>query len=333
MSDNDQIITETVHTEPSADDATSSDRRGALRLGATVAAVGGLGVIGAAKADASAGQPVVQGAVNTVGTAGTTITSSGSAITLTGKNTGAGAAAFFFAQNNNGFAGGTGSGSKVGLSAANTGAAGTGAAVSAVGKNNTGIVCNTTNLARFALTATNLSTATGSGGGILAAGGSNPAIVATSGFTNVPSIYAVGDILAEDSLYVTLSSASVVAMYAPMTPGFPDVIQHMRVATPTATTTVTVPDEFTVVANPSAVTVMATPNSGAMPDLAADVSVAGAPAVMTLTLTGCTAGGTVSVTLAAPRQDLLGLASSSSSSSKELSKTASPRPETTPRWR
>lgn len=330
MSDNDQIITETVHTDPTANDATSSDRRGALRLGATVAAVGGLGVIGAAKADASAGQPVVQGAINTVGSAGTTITSSGSAITLTGKNTGTGAAAFFFAQNGNGFAGGTGSGLKYGLSAANTGAAGSGAALAASGLNNTGVIANTKNPDRFAVSAIQQATGPGAGAAIFASGGENPGMVVTSGFTNVPSIYAVGDILADDSLYVTLSSASVAAMYAPMTFGYPEIIQHLRVATPTATTTVTVSDDFTAVADPSVVTVMATPNSGAMPDLAADVSVAGTPAVMTLTLTGCTAGGIVSVTLAAPRQDLLGL---TATSSKKLSKTASPRPETTPRWR
>ncbi len=282
-----------------------ADRRGALRLGATAAAAGGLAAIAATNAEAAAGQPVVQGVANTVGTAGTTISSSGTAITLTGKNTGAGAAAFFFANNNNGFAGGTGSGNSAGLSAANTGPAGTGSAVTAVGKNNNGVVCNTTNSEKFAVVASNKATTIGNGAAILASGGANPGLVAvsdTDAIVAVGSIYAMGDVVAEDGLFVTLSSAAQPsAMFAPVTIGFPEVLFHGKVDTPTATTTIPLDSAFQAVADPASVSVVATPNSGPMPNLYA--SVTGSGSSMELVLNGCVAGGTVSVSIAAPRTD------------------------------
>ena len=256
-----------------------ADRRGALRLGATAAAAGGLAAIAATNAEAAAGQPVVQGVANTVGTAGTTISSSGTAITLTGKNTGAGAAAFFFANNNNGFAGGTGSGNSAGLSAANT--------------------------EKFAVVASNKATTIGNGAAILASGGANPGLVAvsdTDAIVAVGSIYAMGDVVAEDGLFVTLSSAAQPsAMFAPVTIGFPEVLFHGKVDTPTATTTIPLDSAFQAVADPASVSVVATPNSGPMPNLYA--SVTGSGSSMELVLNGCVAGGTVSVSIAAPRTD------------------------------
>lgn len=170
------------------------NRRTAIRAGAVGAAATAATVATATGADAAAGQPVLQGLSNNAGTAGTTLISTGSAISLTVRNNGTGAAAFFFGQNNNGFAGGTGAGSKYGLSAANTGVASSGAAMAASGSKNTGVLANTANTDRFAVEAVNLSTVgtEGAGGGLYAEGGEVPAAVAVSN-VGVPAVISVGD--------------------------------------------------------------------------------------------------------------------------------------------
>lgn len=185
------------------------DRRAAVRLGACGAAATALGVATATDAGAAAGQAVLQGRANAAGTAGTSLTSSGSAITLTVKNTGTGAGAFFFAQNNNGFAGGTGAANRYGLSAANTGPLGNGAALAASGGNNTGILANTTHENSFALEAVNLAESSSSGGGVLVDGGANPALV-TLGDSHVPSVISIGNTFLVDGYHVALTRNSAV---------------------------------------------------------------------------------------------------------------------------
>lgn len=187
-------------------------RRSAVRIGAVGAAATAATVATASNAEAAAGQAVLQGRTNTAGTAGTTLTSSGTAIALTVKNTGAGAAAFFFGQNNNGFAGGTGAGSKYGLSAANTGVASGGAAMAASGSNNTGVLANTNNLDRFAVEATNLSgvdSGEGSGGGLWADGGDGTGVVAIS-TVGVPAVVSIGDSYYIEGHEVVLTANSTV---------------------------------------------------------------------------------------------------------------------------
>ncbi|GAA4122032.1 hypothetical protein GCM10022415_25450 [Knoellia locipacati] len=188
------------------------NRRSALRVGAVGAAATAATVVTATGAEAAAGQPVLQGLSNAAGAAGTTLVSNGSAITLTVKNTGPGAAAFFFGQNNNGFAGGTGSGSKYGLSAANTGAPGTGAAMAASGGKNTGILANTANFDRYAVEATNLSTMDtggGAGGGVWADGGDGVGVAALSPM-GVPAVVSIGDTYYVQGHEVVLTASSLV---------------------------------------------------------------------------------------------------------------------------
>ncbi|EAP99557.1 hypothetical protein JNB_05275 [Janibacter sp. HTCC2649] len=192
------------------------DRRTVIRFGAVGAAATAATaatVATASDAEAAAGQAVIQGAVNTVGTAGTTISSSGSAITLTVKNTGAGAAAFFFGQNNNGFAGGTGAANKYGLSAANTGVVGTGAAMAASGGKNTGVLANTNNSDKFAVEAINLGT-TGtfdaSGGGLYVESETNsPALVAVAP-PGIPAVVSVSDVLIFDGHQIAVTQGDAV---------------------------------------------------------------------------------------------------------------------------
>lgn len=151
------------------------DRRAVVRLSAIGAAATAATVATATNAEAAAGQAVLQGRSNNAGTAGTTLVSNGTGITLTVKNTGPGAAAYFFGQNSNGFAGGTAAANRYGLSAANSGPAGAGAGLAASGTNNTGILANTRNPNRFAVEASLLSDESSDlgnyGGGVAADGG------------------------------------------------------------------------------------------------------------------------------------------------------------------
>ena len=189
------------------------NRRTAIRAGAVGAAATAATVATATGAEAAAGQPVLQGLSNNAGTAGTTLISTGSAISLTVRNNGTGAAAFFFGQNNNGFAGGTGAGAKYGLSAANTGTAATGAAVAASGNNNSGILANTTNVDRYAVEATNISTTSsgdgGAGGALWADGGEGAGVVALSPI-GVPAVVSIGDTFYIEGHEIVLTASSIV---------------------------------------------------------------------------------------------------------------------------
>lgn len=186
------------------------DRRSAMRVGAVGAAATAVTVASATSAEAAAGQPILQGLSNNAGTAGTTVVSTGSAIAFTVRNNGTGAGAFFFGQNNNGFAGGTGAGSKYGLSAANTGAASSGAALAASGSKNTGILANTANSDRFAVEAVNLS-ASGAlaGGALYAEGGDVPGVVAVSN-VGVPAVVSVGDTVYVEGHEVVMTAHAAV---------------------------------------------------------------------------------------------------------------------------
>lgn len=275
------------------------DRRTALRVGAAGAAATAVGVALASDADAAAGQAVLQGRTNTVGTPGTVLTSSGTEISLTVRNTGAGAAAFFFGQNNNGFAGGTGSGTKYGLSAANTGAAGTGAAVAASGGNNTGILANTTNSDRFALEAVNLSPLSSLGGAVLADGGeANPAVVAIAS-ESIPSLIALGDTFVIDSYEIALTANGLVfgatSAYGPEVT-FTGETQLDQSGASTITLTGAVLEDLHLADSHC----FATPNSGPMPSLWMRRTAEGAA------IEGGTPGGVVSWRIVTFRSDLRG---------------------------
>ncbi|EAP99558.1 hypothetical protein JNB_05280 [Janibacter sp. HTCC2649] len=189
------------------------DRRTAIRFGAVGAAATAATaatVATASNAEAAAGQAILAGRANSAGTAGTTLTTASTAIGLTVKNTGAGAGAFFFAQNNNGFAGGTGAANKYGLSAANTGAVGVGAAMAASGGNNTGVLANTNNSDKYALEGVNLSgVGTSDGGGIYAEGGDGVGLLSISNI-GVPAVVSIGDVIYVEGHEVVITLNSVV---------------------------------------------------------------------------------------------------------------------------
>jgi hypothetical protein len=171
------------------------DRRAALRFGAVGAVATTATVVAASSADAAAGQAVLQGRANYPGATDTSIIAPTAGIAFTVKNTGAGAAGYFFAAKGNGFAGGTSAPGKFGLSTANTATvAGTGAAMGAVGVNNSGVLANTKNMDRFAVEAVNLSTVgiNGEGGGLYAEGGEAPGVIAISNI-GIPAVVSVGD--------------------------------------------------------------------------------------------------------------------------------------------
>ena len=191
---------------------TALDRRAAMRFGAVGAATTAAAVAGASTAQAAAGQAVLQGRVNTPGATDTSIIAPTAGIAFTVKNTGAGAAGYFFASNGNGFAGGTSASGKLGLSTANTATtAGSGAAMGAVGVNNSGVLANTKNIDRFAVEAINLSTVgtDGAGGGLFAEGGEVPGVVAISN-VGVPAVISVGDTIYVEGHEVVLTANSAV---------------------------------------------------------------------------------------------------------------------------
>ena len=109
-------------------------------------------------------------------------------------------------------AGGTGAGSKYGLSAANTGGASTGAALAASGGNNSGVLANTTNVDRYAVEATNISTTSsgdgGAGGALWADGGEGAGVVALSPI-GVPAVVSIGDTYYVEGHEVVLGLNSV----------------------------------------------------------------------------------------------------------------------------
>jgi hypothetical protein len=138
------------------------------------AALGGLGGLFAARlgapgeAAAAAGDPLLIGNTgNSAGTANTTLTtaSTGTALLVTQNGSGAALrgsavgpgsiAGFFTAANGTGISGVTANPGTYGVFGSNDGAAGTGAAIRASGKNNNGLVASTDNASKVALKATN----------------------------------------------------------------------------------------------------------------------------------------------------------------------------------
>lgn len=298
-------------------------RRTALRAGAAGVAAAAASVVAISSgAQAAAGQPVVQGGSNVVGTPTTYLFSSGATPTLQVRNTGSGAAAFFFGQNQNGFAGGTGGANRYGLSAANTGAAGTGAGMAASGGNNTGILANTANADRYAMEAVNLATAEGMSGGVLADGGQGVGLVAVTDNPQVPALVVGG---ATVSFGDTILSTGALALTYTDTAELFGVVSAGRPALTLAGTTtlsadgsatITLPPEVVNGADTADASVVATPRSGSMPNLFASVSGTGV-----VTISGGTASGTVNyqVTLHQPLlQRQLGQRTSADPSSTPL---------------
>jgi hypothetical protein len=271
-------------------------RRTALRAGAVgVAAAAAAVVATSTSAQAAPGQPVVQGANNVAGSATTFLTTSGATATLQVRNNGVGAAAFFFSQSGNGFAGGTGSPSRYGLSAANTGGAGTGAGMAASGGNNSGILANTANADRFAVRATNAATAEGSGGAVIAEGGQGVGAVA---LTENPGVAALvvggatvsfGDTVLGDGFLAVTVTPSAVELYGVVSAERPAVTLAGNVTlTAGGGATFNLPADLVADADMADASVVVTPRSGSMPNLFASVSAAGV-----VTISGGAASGTV----------------------------------------
>lgn len=275
------------------------DRRSALRVGAVGAAVTAATVAYSSEAGAASGQAVLQGRANNAGADGTTLTSSGSAIALTVKNIGTGAGAFFYSKNSNGFAGGTGSGNRYGLSAANTGGHGNGAALAASGGHNTGILANTNDSSCFALEATNLADNSSVGGGILADGGANPALV-TVGDSSTPSSIAIGNTFVVDGCHVAITANS--AVYAACTVDSSAVTFDGRGVLDSGGALDIDLSTYHVYADISLewARLTATPNSGPMPNLWITETPTGAR------VQGGTPGGKVTWRIVANRMDLPG---------------------------
>ena len=148
--------------------ATVRSRRALL-----TAAIGGLGGLFASRlgapapAIAAAGDPLVLGIPNSAGSDNTTLTtaSTGTALLVTQTGTGTALrgsavgpgsiAGFFTAANGPGISGVTASPNTYGVFGSNDGAAGTGGAIRANGKNNHGVVASTDSASKVAVKATN----------------------------------------------------------------------------------------------------------------------------------------------------------------------------------
>jgi hypothetical protein len=135
------------------ENGSSRTRRNLLAAGvAGAAAVAAAGAARPQSAQAAPGQAVILGATNGSGTLGTTIVAASTAPAVTIRNTGAGAGALMTSLNSNGFAGGSYSPNRYGLSAANFATvAGSGAAIAASGAQNDGILTSTVNPNRAGL--------------------------------------------------------------------------------------------------------------------------------------------------------------------------------------
>jgi hypothetical protein len=154
------------------------------------AALGGLGGLLASRLGApeptaaAAGGPFVLGAANSAGTSNSSLTTAstgtallvtqnGSGTALRGSAVGPGSiAGFFTAANGTGISGVTASPNTYGVFGSNDGAAGTGAAIRASGKNNNGLAASTANPAKAGVFASNSGIA-GTGAAIQALGGDN----------------------------------------------------------------------------------------------------------------------------------------------------------------
>lgn len=291
------------------------DRRAALRVGA-IGAAATAAVAAASSAEAAAGQAVLQGRANYPGATDTSIIAPTAGIAFTVKNTGAGAAGYFFASNGNGFAGGTSAANKFGLSTANTSTvAGTGAAMGAVGVNNSGVLANTKNMDRFAVEAVNLSSVgtNGEGGGLYAEGGEAPAVVGISNI-GVPAAIMIGDefYVEGHELVISLSGNLYYGTTSIVGPEV-NVQQTVTLNGSGALTVALVGPGLEDLEFTNAAPVVS-PNSGPMPNLW--IRVEGD----NLVISGGTAGGTVSYRISGYRTDwgLGGQASKGARSSAAL---------------
>lgn len=283
------------------------DRRSAIRFGAVGAAATAATaatVATASNAQAAAGQAVLQGRVNTPGATDTSIIAPTPGIAFTVKNTGAGAAGYFFAANGNGFAGGTSAANKLGLSTANTATvAGAGAAMGAVGVNNTGVLANTRNLDRFAVEAVNLSTVDsgeGGGGALWADGGSGVGVAAISPI-GVPAVVSIGDLYYIEGHEVVETASGAVAYGVTSAMG-PEVAFSTKLTlngSGAASWDLTEGSEDVDFTN--AVSLVSA-NSAPMPNLWITTN----PSTNVVSVAGGTAGGSVSVRVIGVRNDWSG---------------------------
>lgn len=145
--------------------APSRTRRNLLAAGvAGAAAVAAAGAARPQSAQGAPGQAVILGATNGSGTLGTTIVAASSVPAVTIRNTGAGAGALMTSVNSNGFAGGSYSPNRYGVSAANFATvAGSGSAIAASGAQNDGVLTSTVNPNRAGLFARNNTAVAGEG--------------------------------------------------------------------------------------------------------------------------------------------------------------------------
>jgi hypothetical protein len=143
-------------------------------------------------AQAAPGQAVILGATNGSGTLGTTIVAASTAPAVTIRNTGAGA--LMTSLNSNGFAGGSYSPNRYGLSAANFATvAGSGAAIAASGAQNDGILTSTVNPNRAGLFARNDTAVAGEGAAVLAYGPNVAGVVTLNSTPDDFALWAIGN--------------------------------------------------------------------------------------------------------------------------------------------
>lgn len=263
-------------------DRTGADRRTALRVGAaTVAATAAAVVASSSSASAAAGQAVIQGGNNVVGSATTFVTTSGTTPTLQVRNNGTGAAAFFFSQSGNGFGGGTGGANRFGLSSANTGAAGKGAALGASGGKNVGLIANTASADRYAVTATNLAAVDGDSGALLADGGLGAGVVAANSTEDVPALIVFGSTVSFGHTYLTngavaLTDTGTAYVFGASSAERPAITFSGVVALTGGAATVALDPDVVAGADLDGASVVVTPRTASMPNLFASVSGTGA---------------------------------------------------------
>lgn len=284
------------------------DRRSAIRFGAVGAAATAataVSVTGASSAQAAAGQPVLQGRTNLPGSAGTLITTSGTATTVTIRNNGAGAAGYFVSPKGNGLATTTSGAARFASVSSNSATtAGTGAAINANGVNNTGLLVTTNNLDRFAVDATNLSgtdSGEGGGGGVWADGGNGVAIAAISP-VGVPAAVSIGDVYLIEGHEVVETANGGILFGATSAIG-PQVTYSAQLplnASGAGTWDLTGPTTDDVDFTDAVALVSA--NSGAMPNVWVTVD----PSTNVVSVAGGAANGTVSVSVTGVRNDWSG---------------------------
>ena len=281
------------------------DRRTAIRFGAVGAAATAAtaaAVATATDAQAAAGQAVLQGRVNTPGATDTSIIAPTPGIAFTVKNTGTGAAGYFFAAKGNGFAGGTAAGNKVGLSTANTGPASSGAAMGANGINNTGVLTSSMNPERFAIEATNFAQDfSDAGGAVLADGGlAGVGLLAFTAYFDVPAVLSSGDTWHVDGgINRDFTSTNFVELDGVTSVNGPEVTFSGQVQLSGGLASVQIPVELVDDLDLSSPVSLVSPNTGAMPNLWITTSATGA-----VSISGGVGSGTVSYRVVAQRSDV-----------------------------